>query len=79
MKVCNDHDYFYVDIPNNSIISKNNQGKKSMKVPSFIYPTQNACLKKRTHVKITLKNLIQKKKTMHTPSGFTFNIYKLFI
>ena len=36
--------------------------------------TLSVCLKECTHVKIILKNLIQRKKTRHTPSG-----YSLFI
>ena len=33
--------------------------------------TQNVYLKKYTHVKIILENLTQKKKTKHTPSGYS--------
>ena len=37
-------------------------------------PTYSVCLQKGSHVKIILKNLIQRKKTKHTPPG-----YSLFI
>ena len=33
--------------------------------------TWSACLKKCTYVKTIMKNLIQRKKTMHTPSGYS--------
>ena len=33
--------------------------------------TKSICLKKCTHVKIILKNLIQRKKTKPTPSGYS--------
>ena len=33
--------------------------------------TCSVCLKKCTHVKIILKNLIQKKKTLHNASGYS--------
>ena len=43
-------------------ILKYNNGKKSLKAPAIIMLTKSVCLKKCTHVKIILKNLIQKKK-----------------
>ena len=33
--------------------------------------TRSVCLKKCTHVKIILTNLIQRKKNKHTPSGYS--------
>ena len=37
-KVCNDHDYCYVEMPNdNNKISKYNHGEKPMRVPFIIY------------------------------------------
>ena len=33
--------------------------------------TQSVCLKKYSHIKIILKNLIQRKKTKYTPSGYS--------
>ena len=57
-KVCNDHDYCYVEKPNeDNKISKYNFGEKSLKVPFIIYA--DFSWKKSTHVKIILKNLIQ--------------------
>ena len=58
-KVCNDHDYCYVEMPNeDKKVLKYNHGEKSMKAPFIIH----AYLKKCTHVKIILKNLTRKKK-----------------
>ena len=54
---CNDHDNCYVEMPNDSKILKYNHEEKSLKAPFIIYDW-----KKCTHVKIILKNLIQKKK-----------------
>ena len=39
---------------------------------------QCVCLKKWTHVEIILKNLIQKKKTKYTPSGYSLFTNCLF-
>ena len=37
-KICNDHDYCYVEIPNEyNKILKYNHGEKSMKTPFIIY------------------------------------------
>ena len=54
-KVCNDHDYCYVEMPD--------EGNKILKVPAIIYADLE-CLVEKTHsahVKITMKNLIQRK------------------
>ena len=48
-KVCNDHDYFYVEMPNeDNIILKCNHGKKPLKVPAIIYPDLE-CLVEKMH------------------------------
>ena len=74
----NDHDHCYVEIPNsNSKILKNNQGEKSMKVPSIIYANLECLPKKCTHVKVILKNFTQKKNYAYT--FWLFSVYKLFI
>ena len=72
-RLCNDHDYFYVEMSNdNDKILKYNQGGKSIKVPSIIYADLECLLKKCTHAKTILKNHQQKKKTMHIPPGYSF-------
>ena len=46
-KVCNDHDYCYVEMPNeDNKILKYNHGEKSMKVPFIIYAE---CLLEKMH------------------------------
>ena len=61
-KVCNDHDYCYVEMPDeDNKILKYNHGEKSMKSPFITYADLECLLKKCTHVKIILKNLTQKK------------------
>ena len=55
--VCNDHGYCYVE--------------KTLKVLFMIYADLACLLEKCIHVKINLKNLIQRKKTKHTSSGYT--------
>ena len=53
----------FVEIPNDDQkILKYNYGEKSLKLPLLFMLTSNVCLKKRTHVKMILKNLIQRKK-----------------
>ena len=56
-RVYNDHDYYYVEMPD--------EGKKILKVPAITY-TDLKCLLEKTHsahVKITMKNFIQRKNT----------------
>ena len=60
--VCNDHDYCYVEMPNDNEILKYNHGKKSLKAPFMVYADLECLLEKMHHVKIILKNIIQRKK-----------------
>ena len=61
--VCNDHEFCCVEMPDEgNKILKYNYGEKSLKGPFMIYAAWSVCLKKCTHVKIILKNLIQRKK-----------------
>ena len=63
-RVCNDHDYCYLEMPNkDNKILKYNHREKSLKDP-FIIPMDIECLIKRKHilVKMILKNLTQKEK-----------------
>ena len=60
--VYNDHDYCYVEMPDkDNEIWKYNYEEKLLKGPFMIYADLE-CLLKCTHVKIILKNLIQRKK-----------------
>ena len=46
-KVCNDHDYCYVELPNdNNKILKYNHGEKSMRAPFVIYADLECLLEK---------------------------------
>ena len=50
-KVCNDHDYCYVEMPDDSNkISKYNHGEKSMRVPFVIYADLECLLEKNVVV-----------------------------
>ena len=61
-KVCNDHNYCYVEMPNNNKILKYSHGEKPLNAPFMIYADLECLLEKCIHVKIILKNLIQRKK-----------------
>ena len=62
-RVCNDHDYCYVEMPSEeSKILKYNHGEKSLKAPFMTYADLECLLEKSIPVKIILKNLIQRKK-----------------
>ena len=66
-KVCNDHDYCYVEMSNedNKILRHNHRYNHLL----FML-TWSVCLKICTHLKIILKNPIQKK-TMHKASAYS--------
>ena len=77
-KVCNDHDYCYVEMPNdNNKILKYNHGEKSMRAPLVIYTDLECLLEKCIPFKIILKNLTQKKNSAYT--FWLLIVYKLFI
>ena len=67
VKVCNDHDYCCVEMPDeDKKILKYNYGEKSIRVLFIIYADLECLLENCTLVKIILKNLIQRKKlSMH--------------
>ena len=67
-KVCNDHDYFHVKMPNeDNKILKYNHGETSMKVPLIIYADLECFLEKNAVMwQQTPKNLIQKKVYAYT-------------
>ena len=71
-KVCTDHDYCYVEMPNeDNKILKYNHGEKSMKAPFIIYADLE-CLPEKMH---SCQNNFEKsyteKKTKHTPSVYS--------
>ena len=61
-RVCNDHAYCYVEmLDEGNKIWKYNYGEKPLKAPFMIYADLECLVEKCTHVKIILKNLMQKK------------------
>ena len=71
-KICNYHDYCYVEIPDEfNKILKYKHGEKSLKALYMIYADIGCLFKKCIHVKIILKNFMQKKKTKHSPFGYS--------
>ena len=65
-KVCNDHDYCYVEMPDeDNKILKYNHGEKSLKAPFVIY----ADLEKMHPCQNNFEKSYTEKKTKHTPSG----------
>ena len=55
--VCKNHDYCYIEMPNeDNKILKYNHGEKPMKVPFIIYADLESLLEKLALVKIILKN-----------------------
>ena len=71
-KVCENHDYCYVEMPEeDNKILKYNQGEKSMKVPFIIYADLESLLEKMN----TCHNNPEKSSTIkinkHAPSGYS--------
>ena len=61
-KICNDHDYCYVEMPDkDKKILKYNHGEKSVKAPFTIYAVLENLLEKRNSCQNNLENLIQRK------------------
>ena len=59
-KVCNNHDYCYLEMPNKyEKILKYNPGEKSLKVPFMIY-ADFECLLKKIH---SCQNVLEKSST----------------
>ena len=62
-KVCNDHDYCYVEMPNdNNKILKYNHGEKSMRAPFVIYADLECLLEKMYSCQNNPEILTQRKK-----------------
>ena len=69
-KVCNDHDYCYVEMPDeDNKILKYNHGEKSMRVPFIIYADLECLLEKMHSCQNNLEKSYTEKKNKHTPSG----------
>ena len=65
--VCNDHDYCYVEIPNEyNKILKYNHGEKSLKAPFMIYADLECLLEKMHSCQNNAKKSYTEKKTAYT-------------
>ena len=70
--VCKNHDYCYVEMPNeDNKILKYNHGEKSMKVPFIIYADLESLLEKMSTCHNNPKNSSTTKINKHTPSGYS--------
>ena len=70
-KVCKDHDYCYVKMPDeDKKILKYNPGEKSLKVPFIIYADLECLLKKIDTCKNNPEKSYTEKKAKHKPSGY---------
>ena len=78
-KICENHDYCYVEIPtkNNSII-KYSHGEKSMKLPCVIYADLECLLEKMSTCINNPNESSTAKINKHTPSGYSIFTHCLF-
>ena len=71
-KVCNNHDYCHVDMPEEGKnIIKYRPGDKSLKVPLIIYADLECILKKEQSCQNFPKNSYTERKARHKPSGYS--------
>ena len=71
-KVCENHDYCYVEIPEeNNKILKYNQGEKSMKIPFIIYSDLECLLEKMNPCQNNPEKSSTTKINKQTPSGYS--------
>ena len=78
-RVCNDHDYCYVEMSDeDNKILKYNQGEKSLKVPAIIYTDLDCWLEKMSSCQNNLEKSYTEKKTKHTASGYSLFTSCLF-
>ena len=72
--VCKNHDYCYMEMPNNNVqqCRKYNNGEKSIKVPFIIYADLESLLEKNSTCHNNPKKSSTVKINKHTPSGYLF-------
>ena len=71
-KICENHDYCHVEIPNKDINKiKYNQGEKSIKLPFIVYADLECLLEKRSTCYNNLEESSTTKINKHTPSAFS--------
>ena len=70
-RVCKDHDYCHVEIPNeDNRILKYNHGEKSLKVPFIVYADFECLLQKIRSYQNNLEKSYTERKAKHIPSGY---------
>ena len=78
-KVCNYHDYFYVEMPNEeNKILKYNHVNKSMKVSFIIYADLDSLLENISTCQNILEKSLTTKINKHNPSGYSMFTQCLF-
>ena len=78
-RICRDHDFCYVKMPNeNNKILKYNPGEKSLKVPFIIYADLECILRKINACQVNPTKSYTEKKAEHEPSGYSLVTYCSF-
>ena len=70
-RVCNNHDYCRIDMPEKHEKIKYLPGEKSLKAPCIIFADLECLLKKMQYCQNNPKNSYTEKKAKHKPSGYT--------
>ena len=74
-RVCDDHDYCHVDMPEEGKnILKYSPGDKSLKAPFIIYADLECLLKKEQSCENSPKNSYTQRKAKHKPSGYSLSL-----
>ena len=74
-RVCNDHDYCHVDMPEeDKNILKYSLGDKTLTVPFIIYTDLECLLKKEQSCQNNPKNSYTERKAKHKPSGYSMSL-----
>ena len=74
-RVCDDHDYCHVDMPEEGKnILKYRPGDKSLKVPFIIYANWECLLKKEQSCQNNPKTSYTERKAKHKPSGCSLSL-----
>ena len=74
-RVCNNHDYCHVDMPEEGKnILKYSPGDKSLKLPFIIYKDIECMLKKEQSCQNNPKNSYTQRKAKHKPSGYSLSL-----
>ena len=74
-RVCNNHDYCHVDMPEEGKnILKYHHGDKPLRVPFIIYADLECLLKKQQSCQSNPENSYRQRKTKHKPSGYSLSL-----